>query len=312
MMTLPSAQSFRIGIICALCVEFEAVTSMLDDRFGQDVRFGESIFTCGRISAHNVAVVALPSGSTGTISASTEVNQMRSKFPNIKYALMVGIGGSAPGPKRDIRLGDIAVSEPDARFGGVVQYDFGKTIHNGQFVLHGGTLNEPPRALLSAMLRLKAKHANVESGITEHVKAMMERCNKPGRFEAPSPATDGLYEAAYSHPRGQDTCEQCDTTMVIKREPRLGAGPVVHNGPIASRDQVIRDGITRDRWRDELGIICLEMEAAGLMDNLGSLVIQGSCDYADTHKNKAWQAFAAARAAAYAKALLHVLPPENR
>lgn len=68
----------------------------------------------------------------------------------------------------------------------------------------------------------------------------------------------------------------------------------------------MRDGTTRDRWRDELGIICFEMDAAGLMDNLGSLVISVICDYSDLHKNKAWQAFAAARAAAYAKALLHV------
>lgn len=73
----------------------------------------------------------------------------------------------------------------------------------------------------------------------------------------------------------------------------------------------MRDGTTRDRWRDELGIICFEMDAAGLMDNLGSLVISVICDYSDLHKNKAWQAFAAARAAAYAKALLHVPPPEN-
>lgn len=188
MMAMPSAQSFRIG---ALNVEFNAVTSMLDDRFGQDVRFRESILTCGRISAHNVVVVPLPSGSPGTISASTEVNQMKSKFPSIKFdALMVGIGGGTPRPKRDIRLGDIAVSEPDARFGGVVQYDFGQIIHHGQFVLRGGTLNKPPRALLSAMLRLKAKHANGESGFTEHVKAMMERCDNPGRFEDPSPAAD--------------------------------------------------------------------------------------------------------------------------
>lgn len=188
MMAMPSAKSFRIG---TLNVEFNAVTSMLDDRFGQDVRFRESILTCGRTSAHNVVVVPLPSGSHGTMSASTELNQMKSKFPSIKFdGLMVGIGGGAPGPKRDVRLGDIAVSEPDARFGGVVQYDFGKIIHHGQFVLRGGTLNKPPRALLSAMLRLKAKHANGESGLTEHVKAMVERCDNPGRFEDPSPAAD--------------------------------------------------------------------------------------------------------------------------
>lgn len=46
------------------------------------------------------------------------------------------------------------------------------------------------------------------------------------------------------------------------------------------------------------------MEAAGLMDNFPCLVIRGICDYADSHKNKRWQPYAAATAAAYAKDLL--------
>jgi len=49
------------------------------------------------------------------------------------------------------------------------------------------------------------------------------------------------------------------------------------------------------------------MEAAGLMDSFPCLVIRGFCDYADTHKNKQWQAYAAAVAAAYAKELLKTI-----
>jgi hypothetical protein len=50
------------------------------------------------------------------------------------------------------------------------------------------------------------------------------------------------------------------------------------------------------------------MEAAGLMDNFPCLVIRGICDYADSHKNKRWQVYAAATAAAYAKELLCIIP----
>ncbi len=50
------------------------------------------------------------------------------------------------------------------------------------------------------------------------------------------------------------------------------------------------------------------MEAAGLMDNFPCLVVRGICDYADTHKNKQWQPYAAATAAAYAKELLNTVP----
>ncbi|RYP23452.1 hypothetical protein DL767_008809 [Monosporascus sp. MG133] len=46
------------------------------------------------------------------------------------------------------------------------------------------------------------------------------------------------------------------------------------------------------------------MEAAGVMNTLPCLVIQGICDYADSHKNKIWQQYAAATAAGYAKLLL--------
>lgn len=70
----------------------------------------------------------------------------------------------------------------------------------------------------------------------------------------------------------------------------------------------MRDGVTRERLRTELNVLCFEMEAAGLMDNFPCLVIRGICDYADTHKNKRWQPYAAAVAAAYAKELLCIIP----
>jgi hypothetical protein len=63
----------------------------------------------------------------------------------------------------------------------------------------------------------------------------------------------------------------------------------------------LKVGVTREKLRQESGTICLEMEAAGLMDNFPCLVIRGICDYSDTHKNKNWQPYAAATVAAYAK-----------
>ena len=57
-----------------------------------------------------------------------------------------------------------------------------------------------------------------------------------------------------------------------------------------------------------MGVLCVEMEAAGLMDDFPCLVIRGICDYADSHKNKRWQPYAAATAAAYAKELLSTIP----
>ena len=44
------------------------------------------------------------------------------------------------------------------------------------------------------------------------------------------------------------------------------------------------------------------------MNSFLCLVIRGICDYADTHKNKEWQPYAAATAAACGKEILSVIP----
>lgn len=63
-------------------------------------------------------------------------------------------------------------------------------------------------------------------------------------------------------------------------------------------------GLDRDRIAREEGIIAFEMEGAGIWEEIPCIIVKGVCDYADSHKNKAWQNFAAATAAAAAKALL--------
>ncbi|KAE8310528.1 T5orf172 domain-containing protein [Aspergillus transmontanensis] len=70
----------------------------------------------------------------------------------------------------------------------------------------------------------------------------------------------------------------------------------------------MRHGLTRDRIAREHNVLCFEMEAAGLMDQLPCLVIRGISDYADSHKDDRWQGYASAVAAAFAKDLLLVTP----
>jgi hypothetical protein len=47
------------------------------------------------------------------------------------------------------------------------------------------------------------------------------------------------------------------------------------------------------------------------MNSFPCLVIRGICDYADSHKNKQWQMYAAGTAAAYAKEVLLVIPSDK-
>ena len=98
----------------------------------------------------------------------------------------------------------------------------------------------------------------------------------------------------------------------MRRPSRRHQNPVVHYGTIASGNQVIKDSRLRDRLGREFGAICVEMEAAGLMNNFPCLVVRGVCDYADRHKNDGWQKYAATTAAAYAKWFLkHVTPKQT-
>ena len=70
------------------------------------------------------------------------------------------------------------------------------------------------------------------------------------------------------------------------------------------------DVLDHTRVSAELGgVLCFEMEAAGLMNSFPCLVIRSICDYADSHKNKRWQPYATATAAACAKEVLLVIPP---
>jgi nucleoside phosphorylase len=88
---------------------------------------------------------------------------------------------------------------------------------------------------------------------------------------------------------------------------------VIHYGTIASGNTVIKDAVERDRLRDQFGAVCVEMEAAGLMNDFPCLVIRGICDYADRHKNDAWHAYAAMTAVGYAKEyLFYILPVQAR
>lgn len=71
----------------------------------------------------------------------------------------------------------------------------------------------------------------------------------------------------------------------------------------------MRNSRQRNELRDKYNIIGLEMEAAGTMNRIPVGVIRGVCDYADKHKNKKWQPYAAAMASAYAKAVLQEILP---
>jgi nucleoside phosphorylase len=141
--------------------------------------------------------------------------------------------------------------------------------------------------------------------LCEHLSVMIETFpTLRDDFTHQGTQHDRLFEADYDHQGDDATCARCDVERLVHRSDRVRDAPVVYYGLIASANQVMRHGVTRDRLRRHLNVLCFEMEAAGLMNRFPCLVIRGICDYADSHKNKRWQPYAAATAAAYAKELL--------
>jgi nucleoside phosphorylase len=92
----------------------------------------------------------------------------------------------------------------------------------------------------------------------------------------------------------------------VKRIPRNESERTqVWYGNIGSGNSMMKNSEQRDTLRDKYNLIGLEMEAAGIMNNLPTGVIRGVCDYGDGQKNKDWQPYAAAVAAVYAKGVLY-------
>lgn len=299
-----SRSDYTVGWVCALPIELAAAQEMLDEEH-KDLpqNSGDAnIYTLGSIGEHNVVIACLPAGQTGTTSAAAVAMQMKSTFRAIRFGLMVGVGGGVPSAETDIRLGDVVVSQPGKGHGGVIQYDFGKSTPSG--FERTGFLNTPPRILLAALAKLRANHDRGKSDLLVHISNL----SKLHKFSRDRAGDDVLFDGGYDHVGGS-SCVSCDNAKRLQREARTVSTPEVYYGTIASGNQVMRDGTLRNQISSELGeVLCFEMEAAGLMNSFPCLVIRGICDYADSHKNKRWQPYAAATAAAYAKELLLVIP----
>ncbi|KAK6827461.1 serine/threonine-protein kinase ripk4 [Apiospora arundinis] len=316
--------AYTVGWVCALPKEQTAATAMLDEIHLNLPKPPTDLntYTLGSIGGHNIVIACLPKGRIGTNFAATVATHMISTFPDIRFSLMVGIGG---GVSRKVRLGDVVVGVPSGTFPGVVQWDMGKA-EQGHFK-RTGSLNSPPGLLLSAVSKLETAHELYGSQVPRILDEMAARFPRLApKYQRSDKLVDTLFKASYSHKRKADqmaesknadsendemeNCRHCDVSRSIKRKARE---MMVHYGSIASGNQVIKNAAVRDQLSKDLGddILCVEMEAAGLVGNFQCIVIRGICDYADSHKNREWQEHAAGAAAAFAKELLGFVEPAD-
>lgn len=299
---------YTVACICPMGVELAPVEAMLDEiHDALPTNRDQNAYTLGKLGGHNVVIAIMP--EIGNNAAATTATQLLNDFPSIRFGLLVGIGGGVPG-ETDVRLGDVVVSQPTSTFGGVVQYDMGRELEGGRFQ-RTGLLNKPPAILSATVRRLDSQHRRLGHNLLQLMSEMLQRYPRmTNEYSMPTTERDQLFLASYQHQLGP-TCAHCDEHQTVHRPDRPSSEPKIHYGNIGSANVVVKDATVRDNLGQDLDIICVEMEAAGLMNDFPCLVIRGICDYADSHKNKRWQPYAAAVAAAYMRELLLIIPAQD-
>ncbi|CVK92446.1 uncharacterized protein FMAN_07342 [Fusarium mangiferae] len=283
---------YSVGWICALPVELAAAKSMLDalhETFDQHIH-DSNTYIFGSIGPHNIALACLPYKGTGTSNAAIAATHLRRSFPSITLMLMVGIGGGIPGPHNP-RLGDVVVGSE------VIQYDLGKSFDD--HFQRKGTNQRPHSNARTALSRFKAGHDAHQNNIPNILRQL-------DQYAAPDPTLDVLF-CNRCEPLSTNDCEFCDELNHVQRASR-STEPRIHYGKIASGNRVVRNATERDEIAQEPDVLCIDMEAAGVMDSYPCLSIRGLSDYADAHKNDVWQEYAACTAAACAKEFLSIMP----
>ncbi|KAL3474871.1 hypothetical protein BJX99DRAFT_230848 [Aspergillus californicus] len=347
-----SRNDFEIAIVCALPLEFDAVSALVDEFWHGDygrVKGDTNIYTNARLGKFNVVLLLLP--NMGKVRAASSSANLRLSYPELSLVLVTGICGGVPFPdnRQELLLGDVVISRH------VIQYDHGRKYPSGyetKSTVEDRLGRAPPsvRSLLT-MLQTDMMRERLQLSTTGYLEAIQTESTRKSRglkYKYPGTSQDWLFEADYQHERHTSqavplkancaplpsyiesygvSCADlgCDSKQAVRRarlerkkqlesQMRLkdAQAPCIFLGTIGSGDTVIKSGEERDRLASKHKLIAFEMEGAGVWDELPCIIVKAVCDYADSHKNKSWQNFAAATAASAAKALLDCYTQRDR
>ncbi|KAJ5332787.1 uncharacterized protein N7506_006570 [Penicillium brevicompactum] len=314
-------RDFDVAVICALQLEADAVEEIFDCFWDEDRdRYGKALgdqnaYRTGVIGDHNVVLAYMPDIGKG--HAASVAASFRSSFQGIRLALIVGVCGGVPGrTENDIFLGDVIISDD------IVPYDLGRRFPAG-FRRKGFAIKSANAEIQAFLHKLRSRKGRENLlGRTNHHLDTLQKQNSD--YRSPERDLDRLFKPSYHHQhhgpskcrrchknelcvKAQEaTCEslKCDPKRLVNRPYPSPSGTNIHFGRMASGDTVMKSSEDRDRIAAEENVIAFEMEGAGIIHNLPCIVVKGVCDYADSHKDKIWQKYTAATAAACMKSLL--------
>ncbi|KAF6516201.1 hypothetical protein HZS61_003404 [Fusarium oxysporum f. sp. conglutinans] len=269
-------KDYKVAWIAPLEIEAKAAMYLLDERHRGRFpvsRGDDYVFQAGVMGGHNIVIATLPAGQEyGTGSAAALAGQVKKFFPNLWFGLLVGVAAGLPDlsrvPVRDIRLGDVLVGLPVGETAGLVSYDLGKETEDGFQPLrlgHSLAVTEP--IVRSAIGSIKLQMPNDAEIFLPYYEKIRDCEHETGTFADPGQDNDILYLACAN---GQEE--------IVQRPRRSKADyqrTQVWYGPVGSGDKLLKNAQKRDELRDKYGIIGLEMEAAGTMNQIPVGVIRG-------------------------------------
>ncbi|KAJ4855767.1 hypothetical protein T069G_09135 [Trichoderma breve] len=213
--------SYTVGWICVLPSELCAARALLDEEHEPlpPMEIDDNNYFLGKMANHNVVIV-FP-GSYGIRATA----QAARTFPNIRFALMVGVGIGLPklpnsDPRKDIRLGDVVVgAAPVNGVGGVMKNDVVRVAGEPPNLRVRGCRYNPPQLLLKATRRLQLDHDFGKGKMWTDIDQVVS-LGVPALEDAGYPGVerDQLFKLDYKHSAGED-CSSCDVTQIEERRP---------------------------------------------------------------------------------------------
>ncbi|KAH7124739.1 nucleoside phosphorylase domain-containing protein, partial [Dactylonectria macrodidyma] len=300
-------------------------------------------YATGRIGAFDVVLVLLP--SMGKVNAASAAASLRSSYPGLRLVLLTGICGGVPGLEtgKEMLLGDVVISKSVLQYDLGRRYPDGFSIRDTnevklmKSVRNFVSIFETDHARKALEIRAAALLERIQNYTTERQSECI--------YQYLGGTSDKLFQASYRHKHHAPleclcagchesldavcdesrkmSCEElgCDNHYVVwrerlemkqqlEREGRLkeAQAPSIFVGCVGSGDTVLKSGNDRDRIAKRHGILAFAMEGVGFWDDVPCIIVKGVCDYADSHKNKNWQNFAAATAACVARGLVERYP----
>ncbi|KAL4908820.1 hypothetical protein BDW74DRAFT_174053 [Aspergillus multicolor] len=310
-----SRKDFRIAILCPLPLEAEVVKPLFDQIYRPidypslgKASGDPNAYTLGRIGNYDVVLVHMP--GAGKAIAASVATHLKVSYPRIELAFLIGICGGVPftgesikeQSNKNIHLGDVMIST------GIVDYDR-VFPGSGDKITPEETLGRPSPEIRSFLSQIKTRHEALTNAQRHYLVKIQQGVQAP----CPGFQDDVLYSDDFIHeddgyqsvlgPKVNEVNE-----AVVARRRESDVLPFLHFGALASGDSVIMSAEVRDNIARRFGVIGFEMEGAGVWDSFPCILVKGVSDYADSHKSKNWQYFAAASSAACMRAMLDEMP----